>query len=426
MSKAHISIIERLLPPNFEARRLLVTVMIQALGFGMLTTMSAIYYTQVLGFSATQVGVGLSIATFLGLTIGVPFGHLADRRGPRGLLIFLLASQGLAVLSYLFIHSWASFLVILSLYQLVDRAASAVRGALVAKLIPASEQAVTRSYFRAVSNIGIAIGTSLVGGAMYLDTARPYDGLIILASVGYGLASLSLCVCTSVPPVPKERRASPTAALRDQRYLAFSLLNVGLTFHYAVLEIGMPLWIVQQTRVPKFMVTVMFLLNTTLVTSLQVFVGKSAGALAGAKRATLVSGVLLAASCLLFGLSSQAVTGLIAVFCLLTAGLFHALGEMYQTAGAWTLAFDLAPSNAHGQYQGLFSTSTSAGLMLGSSAVTLLVLHNGLSGWLLLGAIFFLSAAGTAYLVSQTERRRVEESDYSPGTSARTTSSSTL
>jgi MFS family permease len=388
--------LKRLLPHDPSARRLLPTVMVQSLGFGLLTAISALYFTRELGYSLTQLGVALLIAGGIGLCAGVPFGHLADRKGPRGLLMALLVGEGLAVAAYLFVHQWWSFVVALSIYQLMDRAGSAVRGALIARLVPGDQQAVVRSHFRAISNIGFAVGASVAGIALHVDTPTTYSGLLAAAAAGYLAAAANLLRCSAVEPVPGHRASAFGLVLADRRYMLFAMMNVVLTFHYAIIEVAMPLWVGQHTASPRYMVSVMFVLNTVLVTLFQVRTGRSSDTLTAACRATLASGVLLFACCVAFGASGMA-TATMAVVLLLCAGLLHAFGEMYQIAAAWTMAYELAPANAHGQYQGLFSTSISAGLMLGSTVMTLLVLPHGLSGWLGLGTLLFVTAAVSAY-----------------------------
>jgi MFS family permease len=387
--------LKQLIPQDPSARRLLPAVAVQSLGFGLLTAISALYFTRLLGFSLAELGFALLIAGGIGLCAGVPFGHLADRKGPRNLLLVLLAGEGLAVGAYLFVHQWWSFVVALSLYQFMDRASSAVRGALIARLVSGDQQSVTRSQFRAISNIGFAIGASIAGIALHVDTPTTYYALLAAAAVGYLAAAATLLRCPSVAPVPRHRASAFGAVLADRRYLVFVLMNVVLTFHYAVLEIAMPLWIGQHTTAPRYMVSVMFVLNTVLVTLFQVHTGRNSDTLAGACKATLASGILLLACCVAFGVSGM-VTAAVAVALLLCAGLLHAFGEMYQIAAAWTMAYELAPANAHGQYQGLFSTSISAGLMSGSAVVTLLVLPHGLLGWLCLGALLCATAAASA------------------------------
>ncbi|MBI6547531.1 MFS transporter [Xenorhabdus lircayensis] len=397
---------KKLLPSTRVVLLLAFTMLIQSTGFGLLTALGAVYFTKVVGLSITQVGLGFSVAACAGLLSGVPMGHLADRVGPRGLLSILLGFEAIAIISYLLIDSFALFLVIVSLHQFVDRAGNAVRGGLIARVVKAEEQVKTRAYLRSTNNLGFAIGAILAGWGLQFDTPIVYRVLIVVAAMGYVLSMLSIFRLPSVPAIAREHAASALAVIRDLPYMAFAIINMVMSFQYAVLEIGMPLWIATHTSAPRWMITIMFIINTIMVVALQVSISKRAETLAMAKWATVVAGGMLAASCVFFGLSSQVVGGML-ISSLIVAGLLHAWGEMLQSAAAWLLAYELAPSNAHGQYQGLFSTSTSTGLMLGSSVVTLIAVNGGIQGWMTLGGIF-LTAALLMPIVIKWARKRFD------------------
>jgi hypothetical protein len=66
-----------LLPDHPVARRLSIQSIFFALGDGVFTTGNAVYFTQIVGLSAAQVGLGLSIT-------GVLVRHRHDDRGGRG------------------------------------------------------------------------------------------------------------------------------------------------------------------------------------------------------------------------------------------------------------------------------------------------------------------------------------------------------
>src|SRR4051812_32554518 len=79
-----------LLPERGAVRQLALVTLVNTTGNGIFFTLSALYFTRIVGLSVAQVGVGLGIAAFAGLFGGIPLGHLADRRGPREVMAVLL------------------------------------------------------------------------------------------------------------------------------------------------------------------------------------------------------------------------------------------------------------------------------------------------------------------------------------------------
>jgi MFS family permease len=68
---------------------LLLVGLVDATGTGLYLAGSALFFTQIIGLSAAQVGLGLSVAGVLGILSPIPFGKLADRWGPRAVLLLL-------------------------------------------------------------------------------------------------------------------------------------------------------------------------------------------------------------------------------------------------------------------------------------------------------------------------------------------------
>src|SRR5262249_58689599 len=71
-----------LVPGQRVGRWLALAALIDSTGTGLFMTGSAIYFTRVVGLSAAQVGLGLSVAGLVGLLGSVPIGVLGDRFGP--------------------------------------------------------------------------------------------------------------------------------------------------------------------------------------------------------------------------------------------------------------------------------------------------------------------------------------------------------
>ena len=71
------------LPPVPLARSLSVQSILFAVGEGTFITGSAVFFTQIVGLSAAQVGIGLTVAGVVSFFFAVPAGKLADRVGTR-------------------------------------------------------------------------------------------------------------------------------------------------------------------------------------------------------------------------------------------------------------------------------------------------------------------------------------------------------
>src|SRR3954465_236279 len=73
----------RLAGPTPLIRRLSVQSVLSAFGDGVFLTGSAVFFTQIVGLSAPQVGRGLTLAGVGTFGLAVPLGKLSDRYGAK-------------------------------------------------------------------------------------------------------------------------------------------------------------------------------------------------------------------------------------------------------------------------------------------------------------------------------------------------------
>jgi nitrate/nitrite transporter NarK len=106
------------------ARTLAVVQLISRTGDGAYYVTSALFFTQIVGLSPAQLGLGLTVAWSVALAFGVPLGHVTDRLGARETAIFFYACAALAVGSYVFIRSFPLFLLAATLYAVGQRCSS--------------------------------------------------------------------------------------------------------------------------------------------------------------------------------------------------------------------------------------------------------------------------------------------------------------
>ncbi|MFJ8627696.1 MFS transporter [Kitasatospora sp. NPDC093550] len=426
--------LRRRLHPDPMVRRLAGITLVNTVGSGLSLSVAVLFFTRVLGLSAAQLGLGMTAAGLCGVLASVPAGRAADRWGARRVLVVLVSVQAVGTAGYALVDGYPSFVALACLVSAVDRGSAAVRNALYAEVLPADRRVTGRAHLRVVTNVGLCLGTALGAIALQLDS-RPVYLTAILADAASYVAVAVLFHRLAVPrrpsvvvgagatelPASEQPTAGPGAggssarttvpdpsdpsgkgvelgrrrnpALRDGPFLAVTVLNAVLCLQFAVLEVGVPLWIVQQTEAPRITVAGTLIVNTVLVITLQMRATRGTEERTGAVRACGRAGVVLAASCLVVSLA-HGLPAVLAAAVVLGGVALQSLGEVVGQAGGWALSYDLAGERDHGAYQGVFNAGTAAALMAGPGLVSTLVIGYGTVGWIVLGAV--LAAAGLA------------------------------
>ncbi|MGV9270492.1 MFS transporter [Kitasatospora sp. NPDC003701] len=400
----------RLLHPDPMVRRLAGITLVNTVGSGLSLAVGVLFFTRVLGLSAAQLGLGLTAAGLCGVLASVPAGRAADRWGARPVLVVLITVNALGTAGYALVHSYPAFLVLACLVSAVDRGAAAVRNALYAEVLPADRRVAGRAYLRVVTNVGLCLGTALGAVALQVDSRPAYLTAILADAVSYLVVAvlfhrLAVPVAAAVSSrtggaggpaadgsggLPARRR---NPALRDGPFLVVTVLNALLCLQFAMLEVGVPLWVVQHTEAPRITVAGTLIVNTLLVITLQVRATRGTEDPATAARVCGRAGLILAASCLVLALA-HGLPAAVAAVVVLTGVALQAFGEVLSQAGGWALSYDLAGERDHGAYQGVYNAGSAASLMIGPAVVSTAVIGWGLLGWVALGVL--LAAAGLA------------------------------
>jgi MFS family permease len=397
----------RIIPPAGPARALAAAQLTDSIGLGGYLVCSALYFTRVVGLSPTQVGFGLTVGWAVAFVAAVPLGHLADRRGPRGVAIVLALCTAAALLLFLFVHSFVPFVLAACVYSSAISGLTAARQALLAGLVTAADRTRVRAALAAAINGGIAIGAGLGGLALQIDTGAAYLTVFAVDAVSLVVSGLVLLRVPSVAAVPAGAKGEPRlAVLRDRPYALVALLNMVLQLHIPMITLAIPLWVVERTNAPGWTVSALLVLNTVSIVLCQVSVANRVTGLDAAVRFMRFAGGTLLVACAVFATSGFGAPTWLAVGILLAAGGLQAGAEMMQASGSWEISFGLAPEGRHGQYQGFFGSGFTVARMLGPLLVTTLVLGWGTAGWLVLGAVFVAASVAMGPAVRWAVRTR--------------------
>ncbi len=385
--------------PDPVVRRLALMTLVNAFGNGLFMTVGVLFFTRGLHFGAGRVGLGLTVAGLCGVLASFPAGQAADRWGSRRVLAVLVLVEAVGMSCYALVRSFPVFLLLACAVTAADRGSSAVRNTLYAQALSKEVRVKGRAYLRAVTNVAIGAGASLAALALAADTRQAYLAAILVDAATFVAVALMLPAIPVSPSSAAERAApaadgaascgAPRKPLRDLPFLAVTLLSSLLMLQFAVIEIGVPLWLVQATHAPRVLVAPLLITNTVLVVLFQVRATRGTERPATAARAFRRGALLVAAMCLVTAFA-QGRSAWAASLVLLLGAVLQALGEVLSQAGGWALSYDLADEQSMGAYQGVFNAGSAAAVMLGPLLVTLTALRHGLAGWALLAGFFAL------------------------------------
>jgi MFS family permease len=398
------------LPPGGDIRRLVVASFTDSLGTGLFLAGSALFFSRVLGLSAVEIGVGLSLAGLAGVVATVPIGRLADRLGGRRTLVGLYLWRGACFTAYPFAHEPRIFYLVAFLIGAAEFGGGPIVQSLVGAVEQADARVRTMGVIFTVRNSGFAIGAVLATVTVATANTRLFAGLVFAdAATFFGAAAL----LSRLPSTPgsthrggRVRRAGPR--LVNPRFLALTGLNGVLFLHTVLLAIGLPLWIATRTHAPTALVGTVVVVNTVLAITLQVPLSGGADTVRGAAARQRRSGWCLAATCLLVAAAAQ-VGAAAASALVVAAAVTLTLGEIWQLAGGWRLSFALAPADQRGYYLAMYETGPSAATAVGPILLTWAVIRHGAGGWLGLAAVFAL--VGTAIVLTAAGADEVGQVD---------------
>jgi len=359
-----------------------------ALGWGAFAAGSAVFFTRSIGLSAAQVGVGLSSAAAAGLLVAVPAGRLADRIGPIRVLITASLCSMVLFASYALVHSFAAFLIVVTLLGVLQRLDRISIQAVIAGLLERGDRVRVSAFLRSVNNAGFAIGATLAGVVVALDTRPAYLALPLGNVVATGVMVSLRSRLPRVPPAPPRGEDEQRwVALRDRPFLALTALYGLARLDGTLLDVAVPLWILHHTQAPRPLVALLAVVNTVLVVALQVRAARGTETRRGIVRAKRIASLVMIAACFVFASSgwvgeSGAILLLIAGMTLLTTG------ELLISAAGWSMVYGLARPHAQGEYGAVFGLGTSAMQLAGPALVVLLTDRYGVIGWGAVAAVY--------------------------------------
>ncbi|GAA4814229.1 MFS transporter [Nocardioides caeni] len=419
----------RLAGPTPLVRRLSVQSVLSAFGDGVFLTGSAVFFTQVVGLSAAQVGLGLSVAGAVTFLLAVPLGKASDRFGARRVWALTSLLEALLYLAWLAVGGFAGFLAVLVVLQVVTSSSKSARNAYRFDVFPREERVSSNAYFRAARNVGYTLGAGLAGMALATNSD---DVVRAVPAVTAALLLLNAWWVTRLPAridtaAGAEAAAVGTAhespledvlhdpgdrrsALRNRGYVAMSVLGGILGTHQVLLNVVIPLWLVEETDAPRVLLAWLFGTNTVMAVALQVAAARGITTVAQSLRAQRRGAYFFVASCGIVLVTHDTV-GWVTIALVWIGHVTVTGAELFQSAGEWGLQAELSDPERRGEYQGVAQLGYTLGTVWAPAAYTFLAMEWGAQGWLVIGAIVVVAAVGI-HPAAQAAQRHLDRLDH--------------
>lgn len=406
-------LLHRILSDDPLIRAMSYQSVLSAFGEGAFLTGSAVYFTQIVGLSAAQVGLGMTIAGVATFLASVPLGRAADRFGTRRTWIVGSLLEALLFAAWLAARDFAAYVAVTVALELAQTWMRSGRNAYRIDVFPRETRVRSMAYMRAARNVGYTLG-ALAGGlalaahSNHLVEAVPVlTALILLANTAW-VARLPKLEERAGHVVPEGEESALEelvggGALRNRGFLTACFFDGVLATHQVLLNVVIPLWLVEETDAPRVLLAWLFGTNTVLAVLLQVAAARGVSDVRTSVRAERRGAFCFVLSCGIILLTHDT-TGWLTIALVWVGHVTVTGAELFQSAGQWGIQAELSDPRQRGEYQGVANLGNTLGTVWAPAVYTYLAMTWGAAGWILIAAIISLAAVLIAPAAHAAER----------------------
>jgi MFS family permease len=368
-----------------------------ALGEGTFMAGSAVFFTQVVGLTAAQVGLGLTLAGVASFVTAYPTGRIVDRIGPKRSWAISAVGQGSMFALWPFIDSFTGYVAMAVVMEVVGGLGGTAHGAYTIDVLPPHERVTSRAYMYSALNVGFTLG-SLVGGI-----ALAFESLTLIELVPFFTAAVFLVNGFYITRLPRASHDLKTAEERAEKLTGPGpMRNVGwllsmffggvLWTNQVLLNLVIPLWLVERTDSPWSVLALLFGTNTVMCIFLPLAAARGVKDRPTALRAIRVSTVFFVVSCVIT-LSTHHTVGWLTISLFFLGHVTLTGAELFLSAASWTFEAELMDPRRRGEYQGAAELAGTLGRVWAPALYTFLAMNWGATGWLIIAGIITVAAA---------------------------------
>ncbi len=399
-------------PPSPLAGRLATQSFLFALGEGTFMAGSAVFFTQVVGLTVVQVGLGLTVAGVASFIAAYPMGRIVDRLGAKRCWAISSAGQGAMFAVWPFIDTFQGYLMMAVVMEVVGALGNVAHGAYTIDVLPPQERVKSRAYMYSALNAGFTAGSLLGIIALGPESLTLLMVVPLFTAVVFVLNAFNI---TRLPAASHDMRTAEErkvkvpgiGPMRNVGWLATSFFSGMLWTNQVILNVVIPLWLVDKTDAPWVILSLLFGTNTVMCIVLPMAAARGVKDVATALRAIRVSTIFFVISCVIT-LSTHHTVGVWTIALFFVGHVTLTGAELFLSAASWTFEAELMDPRRRGEYQGAAELSGTLGHVWAPAAFTFLAMTWSNWGWLVIAGLITLAAVAI-HPASARARRFLEE-----------------
>jgi MFS family permease len=382
-------------PPSPLAGRLGLQSLLFALGEGTFMTGSAVFFTQIVGLSAAQVGLGLTIAGVGAFLAALPMGKLVDRFGPKKMWAVSAAGQAAMFAVWPFITDFRGYVTMAVGMEVIGALGGAAHGAYTIDVLPLDERVRSRAYMYSALNVGFTLGSLLGGVALAFHSndvlhALPWFTTIVFAVNAAAVTRLPRAPHDDRTPEERKVKIPGPGPLRNLGWLLTSFFTGMFWTNQVLLNVVIPLWLVEKTDAPRVLLAFLFGTNTVMCIFLPMVTARGVKDVPTALRAIRISSTFFVVSCLIT-LATHDTVGWLTIALVWLGHVTVTGAELFLSAASWSFEAELMDPRQRGAYQGADEFAGTLGKVWAPAVYTFLAMSWGAVGWLIIAAIIVVA-----------------------------------
>lgn len=321
----------------------------------------------------------------------LPMGKLVDRFGPKKMWAVSSTGQAAMFAVWPFITDFQGYVLMAVGMEVIGALGGAAHGAYTIDVLPPDERVTSRAYMYSALNVGFTVGALLGGVALAFEsntvlTALPWFTAAVFLVNAAAITRLPRASHDDRTPEERKVKVPGPGPLRNPGWLLTNLFTGVFWTNQVVLNIVIPLWIVEETDAPRELIALLLGTNTVMCIFLPMLASRGVRDVSTALRAVRLSSSFFVLSCLIT-LVTHDTAGWPTIALIWLGHITLTGAELYLSAASWAFEAELMDPRQRGAYQGASELSGTLGKVWAPALYTFLAMEWGAGGWLVIAGI---------------------------------------